>query len=109
MKKICIILGMLIALPTFALATTIDDFTQDRNFNIGRDTSITYPAQYTESRTDASEAHIIGGRCDITLNIYSGDGGYNPYLGFYIGNPEYPEYPLSPEYPLKPLIPLYPE
>jgi hypothetical protein len=70
MKKFLI--AAVIILCTTALSQAeiiIDDFTQDREFTIGPGTNPT--GDLTNSRV-GTNAHIIGGRCDITFNRSSG-------------------------------------
>ena len=89
MKKLLLAAAIIFCAVGLAQAVVIDDFTQDRNFQVGLGTS-TYPATLTDFRNDGTGSHIIGGRCDITLNIYAGDGGgVNPYLNFFQGSEAY--------------------
>jgi hypothetical protein len=79
-KKLLLAAAIIFCAVGLAQAVIIDDFTQDRNFR--NETST------TALRTDATKAHIIGGRCDITFNIYAGGGG-NPSLVFFMGSESY--------------------
>jgi hypothetical protein len=112
MKKLLIAAAIIFCATGLAQATVIDDFTQDRSFDMGRGT-LTYPATLTDSRIDTTNTHIIGGRCDITLNLYAGDG-FNPDLNFFVGSEAYESicYDYDENYdPINPhpcTIPAYP-
>ncbi len=76
MKKLLLAAAIIFCAAGFAQAVVIDDFTQDRLFRIETST--------TDFRTDVTKTHIIGGRCDITFNIYAGVGSTS--LVFFTGS-----------------------
>ena len=109
MKKLLLAAAIIFCAAGLAQAVVIDDFTQDRNFQVGLGTS-TYPAVLTDFRNDATNNHIIGGRCDITLNIDAGLLG-SPYLNFFQGSEAYESLcwnDITEEFDLPCTVPAYP-
>jgi hypothetical protein len=81
MKKLLLTICLIILFAGVSQAIVIDDFSQDRDFNVGY--GIAPPVILNDSRTGTSE-HIIGGRCDITFDKRAGSSS-NPSLGYSIG------------------------
>jgi hypothetical protein len=81
MKKLLLTIFFIILFAGVSQAIVIDDFSQDRDFNVGY--GIAPPVILNDSRTGTSE-HIIGGRCDIIFDKRAGSTS-NPSLGYSIG------------------------
>jgi hypothetical protein len=81
MKKLLLTIFLIILFAGVSQAIVIDDFSQDRDFNVGY--GIAPPVILNDSRTGTSE-HIIGGRCDIIFDKRAGSTS-NPSLGYSIG------------------------
>jgi hypothetical protein len=93
MKKLLLTVFLLILSTGLSQAIIIDDFTEDTNHTEGWFclSSPELPQVLTDFRLGTSQ-HIIGGRCDITLDVTTLGLPESPMVCYDIGGVSYPAY-----------------